>query len=171
MGKFKNLLRADGGVELTSSNPAPHPGESTNPFRLSGSNKVWTPVRQEPDSRQGTTWSRAAALGHMCCPPHVFPEGWGPGSQYVCPGCGCAWQAEGLMNRSDEYRPYVDGTKMLFGPRQWFCIDFPQSMQTPSGEGIANIKLQESLYDWRDPGDIISGQMEELIQLVRSRGV
>lgn len=174
MAKFKDFFRPDGGIPLTSTNTldSDHSANSLPSARkpLPRDRHIWNPVRQEPQSRNAIAWSRACALGHMCCPPHVYPKGWGPGSQYTCPICTLEWQAFGLMNRSDEYRPYVDGTEMLYGPKYWKCVVFNTNMKTPSGDGIAPLKLQEALYDWRDPGEVVAEQMEELISLVRSRG-
>jgi hypothetical protein len=174
MGKFKNFFSPDGGAPLigVTSTGVPKPvAQSVEDAYGPQSDTVYQPVRQTELSRSPVAWAKTEPLGHMCCPPNVYPPGWGPGSLYVCPNCSLVWEAIGLMNRSDVYRPLVDGTKMLFGPKRWICMDGDNHGATDrvSGGRPANIELQEGLYDWRDPGEVLAEQNNEIIRLLEGR--
>lgn len=165
MGKHwrqvKDFFKADGGAEVIGTARVHSPyDQNTREIKIEGTldpAKVREAIREmeEPSVaaiRDG--WNHARGLGHMCLPPDVYPDGWGPGSMYGCPECGCPWQAKGVRQVGETYKWYGFGSKMLFGPKQWIYAGSPASTYRDNdGSPICPIPTQQGFYDWRDPSE------------------
>lgn len=164
--KVPRWLRADGGaqtlgVESRAESTAKSPyDDPTVNLQMSGElnpDAIHAALREMENPsvvaiREG--WGHARALGHMCLPPDVYPDGWGPDSMYGCPECSCPWQSKGVRNLSNSYRWYGFGAKMIYGPKQWVYAGAPDARyRDVDGSPICPISTQQGFYDWRDPSE------------------
>jgi|GEM_PF-6655534 len=182
MGKWRDFFKADGGVPLTTTVNQPTIGVTVNSDVSSQALKkrldefaVLSEGIDVDNRHRGRViggWHGAVPLGHMCLPPDIYEDGWGPGSQYVCPACGCPWLAEGIRMRAETYRWFGHGAKMAYGPKRWtYNGPAEAKYHDPSGEAAASLSVQEGLYDWRDSGEGLAERLDEVIRILARMGV
>jgi hypothetical protein len=152
MTKWRDRLRADGGVPLTSAIPDRPPTQG-----------VAVP-RDHPYSTAPRGGWASAPRGHMCLPPNVYQDGDGPGSLYTCFECAAVWQAIGIQQANDEYRPAASGQKMFFGPKMY---KLHHRGNLPHSETL-DYEYQEGIYDWRDPSEVVAAMLEEVMPALRA---
>lgn len=181
--KIPRWLRSDGGAPILGAEPraatmAQSPYDQ--PTIHINANGELDPERIRQAVREATLewenpsvvairegWGNAKGMGHMCLPPDVYPDGWGPDSMYKCPECGCPWQAKGIRNLSDTYKWYGFGALMIYGPKQWLYAGPPDTRyRDADGHNICSIPVQQGFYDWRDASEPLYDVLNRMATLL-----